>query len=119
MMFHAKGLWAMAKRRRDDDDGGLSTITRPETKSKTKKPQLYKVILHNDDYTTMEFVVHILQKVFHKNHAEAMHLMLYVHQKGQAIVGVYTYDVADTKVQHVLEQARESGYPLLCTMEPE
>ena len=66
MMFHAKGLWAMAKRRRDDDDGGLSTITRPETKSKTKKPQLYKVILHNDDYTTMEFVVHILQKVFHK-----------------------------------------------------
>ena len=122
MLFQVRPVLGMSKsnrRDRDDDDGGLSTITRPETKPKTKKPQLYKVILHNDDYTTMEFVVHILQKVFHKNHAEATHLMLYVHQKGQAVVGVYTYDIADTKVQRVTEQARENGYPLLCTMEPE
>ncbi len=120
MMFQVKPVWGLSKRRKDnDDDGGLSTITRPKAKSKTKKPKLYKVILHNDDYTTMEFVVHILQKIFHKNHAEATHVMLTVHQKGQAVVGVYTYDIAETKVQQVVEQARESGFPLLCTMEPE
>ncbi len=113
-------LWAMSDRKQkgDRDDGG-STVLDPKAKPKTKKPKLYKVILHNDDYTTMEFVVHILQKIFHKNHAEASHLMLYVHRKGQAVIGVYTYDVAETKVKQVEELAKEQGYPLLCTMEPE
>lgn len=111
----------MTDRKRKDpkrDDGG-ATVLDPKSRTRTKKPKLYKVILHNDDYTTMEFVVHILQKIFHKNHAEATHIMLYVHRKGRAVVGVYTYDVAETKVTQVTELARESGYPLLCTMEPE
>lgn len=103
----------------DDQRGGSSTVIDPKATTKTKKPKLYKVILHNDNYTTMEFVVHVLQNIFHKNHAEATHLMLYVHMKGQAVIGLYTFDIAETKVKQVLELAREQGYPLLCTMEPE
>ena len=86
---------------------------------KTKKPQLYKVLLHNDDYTTMEFVVYILMELFDKTNAEATQIMLYVHTKGIGVCGLYTYEVAETKVNQVLDCAREQGHPLLCTMEPE
>lgn len=102
-----------------DRDGGTLTATRPKSEQQTKKPRLYKVLLHNDDYTTMEFVIEVLMKFFHKNQAEATHLMLYVHHKGRAVVGVFTYDVAQTKTQQVITYARENGHPLMCSAEPE
>lgn len=86
---------------------------------KSKKPRLYKVLLHNDDYTTMEFVVQVLVEFFHKSRTEATHVMLHVHHKGLGVAGVYPYDVAQTKVAQVTEAARGNGMPLLCTMEPE
>ena len=88
-----------------------------ETKKKLKKPPLYKVLLHNDDYTTKEFVVEILQYVFHKEQTEAVQIMLHVHKKGIGVAGVYTYEVAETKVALVESLARQHEYPLMCTME--
>jgi ATP-dependent Clp protease adaptor protein ClpS len=88
-----------------------------ETKKKLKKPPLYKVLLHNDDYTTKEFVVQVLQYVFHKEHTEAVQIMLHVHKKGIGVAGVYTYEVAETKVALVENLARQHEYPLKCTME--
>jgi ATP-dependent Clp protease adaptor protein ClpS len=82
-------------------------------------PRRYKVIFHNDDYTTQEFVVHVLQRFFHKTETEARHIMLTVHHKGAAVAGVYTRDVAETKAQQVMDAARENGMPLLLTTEPE
>ncbi len=82
-------------------------------------PRRYKVILHNDDYTTQEFVIHVLQRFFHKSETEARHIMLTVHHKGLAVAGVYTKDVAETKAQQVMDAARENGMPLLLTTEPE
>lgn len=92
-------------------------LTRPE--QKTKKPDMYRVLLHNDDYTTMEFVVHILMKFFRRTHAEATFIMLTVHTKGKGTAGVYPRDVAETKVDQVTSYAREEGHPLLITMEAE
>ncbi len=86
---------------------------------KTHTPRLYKVIFHNDDFTTQEFVVHVLLVFFHKTETEAMHIMLTVHRKGAGVAGVYTRDVAETKVQQVIAFARERGMPLLLTAEPE
>jgi ATP-dependent Clp protease adaptor protein ClpS len=86
---------------------------------KSHTPRLYKVIFHNDDYTTQEFVVLVLQVFFHKSETEAMHIMLTVHKKGIGVAGVYTRDVAETKVQQVTDFAREHGMPLLLTTEPE
>lgn len=88
-----------------------------ETKKKLKKPPLYKVLLHNDDYTTKEFVVEILQYVFYKGHTEAVQIMLHVHKKGIGVAGVYTYEFAETKVALVESLARQHEYPLRCTME--
>ena len=82
-------------------------------------PRRYKVIFHNDDYTTQEFVVHVLQRFFHKTETEARHIMLTVHHKGAAVAGVYTKDVAETKAQQVMDAAQENGMPLLLTTEPE
>lgn len=82
-------------------------------------PRRYKVIFHNDDYTTMEFVVDALKVFFHKTDAEAMHIMLTVHKMGAAVAGVFTRDVAETKAQQVMDYARENGMPLLLTTEPE
>jgi ATP-dependent Clp protease adaptor protein ClpS len=94
-----------------------SVKTKP--KKKTKKPPLYKVILLNDDYTTMDFVVFILETVFHKPHEEAVHIMLHVHRKGMGVCGVYTREIAETKVKMVHELARKNNFPLRCVMEKE
>ncbi|MBR4741960.1 MAG: ATP-dependent Clp protease adapter ClpS [Desulfovibrio sp.] len=84
---------------------------------KLKKPDKYRVILHNDDYTTMEFVVWILQKVFHKPVDEATAIMMHVHQEGRGVCGIYTHEIAESKVFQVHSLAREAGYPLKSTLE--
>ena len=89
-----------------------------EKRRKTKRPRRWKVLLHNDDYTTMDFVVHVLMTHFHKSPPEATHVMLQVHHKGVGVAGVYTKDVAETKVAEALAEARENGMPLLLTIEP-
>jgi ATP-dependent Clp protease adaptor protein ClpS len=96
-------------------DGQLLERTRHET----KKPELFKVLLLNDDYTTMEFVVDVLENVFHKQPAEAYRIMMAVHTQGKGLCGVYPHEVAETKVATVIDRARESGFPLLAAMEPE
>lgn len=90
-----------------------------EDKPISQTPRRYKVIFHNDDYTTMEFVVEVLKRFFHKTDTEAVHIMLTVHKTGAAVAGVYTRDVAETKAQEVMSYARENGMPLLLTTEPE
>ena len=90
-----------------------------KTRSKTKKPSLYKVLLLNDDYTPMEFVIHVLERFFAKQHDEAVEIMLHVHKLGVGICGVYTFEVAETKVTQVIELARRHQHPLQCTMEKE
>lgn len=90
-----------------------------ERKQKLQKPPLYKVLLHNDDFTTMEFVVFVLVQVFHKSEEDALRIMLAVHHQGVGIAGVYTYEVAETKVNQVLNLAQAHEYPLLCTLEEE
>ena len=99
----------------DDDDTLLLEQTRP----KLKKPPLYKVILLNDDYTPMEFVVHVLERFFGMNHAQAFEVMLTVHKKGVAVVGVFSHEIAETKVGQVMDFARRHQHPLQCTMEKE
>jgi len=94
---------------------GIATKTRP----KTKKPSLYKVLLLNDDYTPMEFVVLILERFFNKNRDQAVEIMLHVHRHGVGICGVFTFEVAETKVAQVIEFARRHQHPLQCTMEKE
>ena len=89
------------------------------TKQETKKPDLYRVLLINDDYTTMEFVVEVLESIFHKQPAEAYRIMIAVHTQGKGLCGVYPHEVAETKVASVIELARANGFPLLATMEPE
>jgi ATP-dependent Clp protease adaptor protein ClpS len=105
------------ERGNDRDDGRTDLVTK--TRPKTKKPSLYKVLLLNDDYTPMEFVVLVLEKFFSKNHDEAYHIMMHVHQKGVGVCGVFTYEVAETKVTQVMDFARQNGHPLQCTMEKE
>lgn len=115
-------IWAMAGKKGpgrdgggDDNRTGLATKTRP----KTKKPSLYKVLLLNDDYTPMEFVIHVLEKYFFKGREEATRIMLHVHQRGVGICGVFPYEVAETKVTQVMDFSRQNGHPLQCTMEKE
>ncbi|HWD59833.1 MAG TPA: ATP-dependent Clp protease adapter ClpS [Stellaceae bacterium] len=88
-----------------------------KAKPKTKKPAMYKVLMLNDDYTPMEFVVHILERFFSKNRQEATRIMLHVHRRGVGICGVYTYEVAETKVTQVMDFARQHQHPLQCTLE--
>lgn len=90
-----------------------------ERKQKLQKPPLYKVLLHNDDFTTMDFVVFVLVQVFHKAEEEAIHIMLAVHQQGVGVAGVFTYEIAEAKVNQVHNLARAHEYPLLCTLEEE
>ena len=100
-----------------DDEGDSSVIT--ETKPKTKRPPLHKVMLLNDDYTPMEFVVLVLERFFGLNHAQAFEIMLTVHKKGLAVVGVFSHEIAETKVAQVMDFARRHQHPLQCTMEKE
>lgn len=100
-----------------DDDGDTAVATKK--KAKTKKPKLYKVLLHNDDYTSMEFVVMILASIFHLQENRAVEVMLHVHERGVGVAGVYTYEVAETKVRKAMDLAREYEFPLRCSMEPE
>jgi ATP-dependent Clp protease adaptor protein ClpS len=100
---------------KDGTGTGIVTKTRP----KVKKPSLYKVLLLNDDYTPMEFVVHILEKFFSKSREDAVEVMLHVHRHGVGICGVFTYEVAETKVAQVIEFSRRHQHPLQCTMEKE
>lgn len=104
----------------DKTDGGDGdTVVVEEAKPKTKRPPLYKVLLLNDDYTPMEFVVHVLERFFGMNHAQAFELMLTVHKKGMAVVGVFSHEIAETKVAQVMDYARRHQHPLQCTMEKE
>ena len=100
-----------------DGRSGTAIITR--TKTKTKRPSLYRVLLLNDDYTPMEFVVHVLERFFQKNREEATRIMLHVHRRGVGVCGVYTYEVAETKVTQVMDLARQNQHPLQCTIEKE
>ena len=96
---------------------GPATGIVTQTKPKTKKPSMYKVLLLNDDYTPMEFVVYILEKLFRMSPEQATQVMLHVHQKGVGVCGVYTYEIAETKVTQVIDLARKNEHPLQCTME--
>ncbi len=89
------------------------------TRQETKKPELFKVFLLNDDYTTMDFVVEILEDVFHKQPAEAFRVMMQVHTQGKGLCGVYPFEVAETKTATVVDRAREHGFPLRAALEPE
>lgn len=103
----------------NQDDDGLSTGLATKTRPKVKKPSLYRVLLLNDDYTPMEFVVHVLEKYFNKGQEEATQIMLLVHQNGVGVCGTFTYEVAETKVTQVIDSARRNQHPLQCTMEKE
>ncbi|MBT7280307.1 MAG: ATP-dependent Clp protease adapter ClpS [Rhodobiaceae bacterium] len=96
-----------------DGESGTATLTR----TKTQKPSMYKVLLLNDDYTPMEFVIYVLQRFFSKSAEDATKVMLHVHQTGVGICGVFTYEVAETKVTQVMDMARQHDHPLQCTME--
>jgi ATP-dependent Clp protease adaptor protein ClpS len=105
---------------RPGDGGGApqtGIITR--AKPRTQRPSMYKVLILNDDYTPMEFVVHVLERFFNKNREEATQIMLHVHRKGVGVCGVYPYEIAETKVNHVVDFARKHEHPLQCTLEKE
>ncbi|MEM1265760.1 MAG: ATP-dependent Clp protease adapter ClpS [Pseudomonadota bacterium] len=99
----------------DDGETGVATKTR----TRTQKPPLYRVLLLNDDYTPMEFVVHVLERFFGITHQSAVDIMLTVHKKGVAVVGVFSFEIAETKVTQVMDYARRNQHPLQCTMEKE
>ena len=106
----------------EDDDfgggrGGTTTGVIVKAKPKTKKPDMYKVLMLNDDYTPMEFGVQVLERFFAKNRDEATKIMLHVHQRGVGVCGVFTYEVAETKVTQVMDFARRHQHPLQCTLE--
>jgi ATP-dependent Clp protease adaptor protein ClpS len=109
----------------DNDKRGGGTTEGPNTgvvvkaRPKTRKPAMYKVLMLNDDYTPMEFVVHVLERFFQKNREEATRIMLHVHRRGVGVCGVYTYEVAETKVTQVMDLARQNQHPLQCTIEKE
>lgn len=111
-----KNFTLMADRKDgDDNDVGLALDVKP----KTKRPPLYKVLILNDDFTPMEFVVMVLERFFGMSHAQAFELMLTVHKKGLAVVGVYSHEIAETKVAQVMDFAQRHQHPLQCTMERE
>jgi ATP-dependent Clp protease adaptor protein ClpS len=108
--------------RRDSDNGDnrdntpdIGVVTR--TRTRTRKPAMYKVLMLNDDYTPMEFVVHVLERFFNKSREESTRIMLHVHRRGVGVCGVFTYEVAETKVTQVMDLARQNQHPLQCTIE--
>ncbi len=115
--FPAPGILAMSENDKpnnpDSPDLGVVVKARP----KTRKPAMYKVLMLNDDYTPMEFVVHVLERFFQKSRDEATRIMLHVHKRGVGVCGVFTYEVAETKVTQVMDLARQNQHPLQCTIE--
>ena len=107
----------MMSDRKDGSDDDTSVATK--TRTKTQRPPFYKVMILNDDYTPMEFVVHVLERFFGLSHSQAFEVMLTVHKKGLAVVAVYSFEVAETKVAQVMDFARRHQHPLQCTMEKE
>jgi len=103
--------------RRDEQEEATGVVSEPRAERKLKKPKMYKVILLNDDYTTMEFVVYVLQAVFQRTETEAVQIMLHVHKNGSGVAGVYTHEIAETRVVQVETLARQHEYPLRCAME--
>src|SRR5471032_3254417 len=122
-VLHARRLRGSVPRMADDDrkrkgePGGPGTAVITKTKPATKKPNFYRVLILNDDYTPMEFVVHVLERFFGKDHEAATRIMLHVHHHGIGECGVYTYEVAETKVTQVMDFARKHQHPLQCVME--
>jgi ATP-dependent Clp protease adaptor protein ClpS len=110
-------LRSMARTGKDGGGSGSGTAVITKPKTRTKKPNLYRVLLLNDDYTPMEFVVHVLEKFFNKDREAAMRIMLHVHHNGVGECGVFTYEVAETKVTNVMDFARKHQHPLQCVME--
>jgi ATP-dependent Clp protease adaptor protein ClpS len=102
----------------DRQAGRFDSDVIEESKKKLKEPDMYKVVLHNDHYTTKDFVVEVIRKVFHKPVIEATKIMLHVHKSGRGVAGVYTWDIANTKAVQVHQLAREREFPLKCTVEP-
>jgi ATP-dependent Clp protease adaptor protein ClpS len=107
----------MAERKDDEDGAGPGVGIATRTRARTKKPSLYKVLMLNDDYTPMEFVVHVLQRFFRMDMEEATRVMLHVHQRGVGVCGIFSYEVAETKVNQVMDFARQNQHPLQCTLE--
>jgi ATP-dependent Clp protease adaptor protein ClpS len=117
---NARSTWTVVmagddKKRKSDDGTGTAVITK--TKPQTKRPSLYRVLLLNDDYTPMEFVVHVLERFFNKDRDAATQIMLHVHHHGIGECGVFTYEIAETKVTQVMDFARKHQHPLQCVME--
>jgi ATP-dependent Clp protease adaptor protein ClpS len=108
---------SMAERKQGGQSNGAGSSVVTEVKPKTQKPSLYRVLILNDDYTPMEFVVYVLERFFNKSREDATRIMLHVHQNGVGVCGVYTYEVAETKVAQVIDSARRHQHPLQCTME--
>ena len=100
-----------------DPANQTGVVLREREDKKVKRPRMYRVVLHNDDYTPMDFVVRLLETVFHRSEAEATAVILHVHHHGQGVAGVYTHEIAETKVAQVMTYARQHQHPLLCTME--
>ena len=98
-----------------DSDTGTAVVE----KTKVSKPRMYKILMHNDDYTTMEFVVYVLERLFKKSKQEAYEVMMRIHQQGIGICGVFTFEVAESKVSKVAQLAKREGHPLKCSIEPE
>ena len=119
MPYSKKMMRTHMSDRSDKDDTGTGLGVATKTRDKTKKPQPYRVLMLNDDYTPMEFVVHVLERFFGMSHAQAFDLMLTVHQKGLAVAGVYSHEIAETKVALVMDFAQRHQHPLQCTMEKE
>jgi ATP-dependent Clp protease adaptor protein ClpS len=117
----ASGGWAVHMsdddHRRKGGEGNPGTAVIAKTKPQTKKPSMYRVLILNDDYTPMEFVVHVLERFFGKDHEAATRIMLHVHHHGIGECGIYTYEVAETKVTQVMDFARKHQHPLQCVME--
>jgi len=107
----------MERMPREEIEHGNAVVEKAESKAKMERPPLYRVLLHNDDFTTMEFVVFVLQTVFNHGESEAVRIMLNVHRQGVGVAGIYTYEVAEMKVDKVTSIAQLNEFPLLCTME--
>ena len=116
-MHHSFEILAADDRDEDDDTGDSSVGVATQTRTKTKKPSPYKVLMLNDDFTPMEFVVLVLQRFFSMNMDDATRVMLHVHQRGVGVCGIFSYEVAETKVNQVIDFARENQHPLQCTLE--